>query len=58
MLNCGCQNLRYIHLLRTQKCLAALLVSERIDEYKKAKNNVVKQERGFTVEAIKDATTT
>ena len=52
------ENLRYSHLLRTQKCLAALLVSERIDEDKKAKNDVVKQERGFAVEAIKDATTT
>ena len=31
------ENLRYIHLLRTRKCLAALLVSELIDEDKKAK---------------------
>ena len=35
-------------------------VSELIDEDKKAKkkNDVVKQERGFAVEAVKDATTT
>ena len=40
------ENLRYIHPLRTRKCLAALLVSELIDEDKKAKkNDVVKQER-------------
>ena len=31
------ENLRYIHPLRTRKCLAALLVRELIDEDKKAK---------------------
>ena len=31
------ENLRYIHLLRTRKCLAALLVSELIDEDKMSK---------------------
>ena len=31
------ENLRYIHPLRTRKCLTALLVSEVIDEDKKAK---------------------
>ena len=31
------ENLRYIHVLRTRKCLAALLVRELIDEDKKAK---------------------
>ena len=30
------ENLRYIHLLTTRKCLAALLVSEPIDEDKKS----------------------
>ena len=50
------ENLRYIHPLRTQKCLAALLVSELIDEDKKVKkNDVVKQEGGLRVEAVKDA---
>ena len=29
--------LRYVHLLRTRKCLAAVLVSELIDEDKKSK---------------------
>ena len=53
------ENLRYIHRLRTRKWLAALLVSELIAEDKKAKkNDVVKQERGFGVEAVRDATTT
>ena len=51
-------NLRYIHPLRTRKCLAALLVSELINEDKRAKNDVVKQEHGFGVGAVKDATTT
>ena len=51
------ENLRYIHSLRTED-LAAPLVSELIDEDKRAKNDVVKQERGFGVEAVKDATTT
>ena len=52
------ENLRYTHLLRTRKCLAVPLVSELIDEDKTAKNDVVKQQRGFGVEAVKDATTT
>ena len=53
------ENLRYIHPLRTRKCLAALLVSELIDVDKKAKKEtVVKQERGFGKKAVKDATTT
>ena len=53
------ENLRYIHPLRTED-LAVLLVSELIDEDKKAKKTtyVVKQERGFAVEAVKDATIT
>ena len=51
------ENLRYIHLLKTRKCLAALLVSELIDVNKMSKNDVVKQERRFGVEAVKDATT-
>ena len=51
------ENLRYIYPLRTED-LAALLVSELIDEDRKAKNDVVKQERGFGVEAVKYATTT
>ena len=59
MLNMA-ENLRYIHPLRTRKWLAVLLVSELIDENKKAKkkNDVVKQERGFGVEAVRDAKTT
>ena len=32
------ENLRYIHSLRTRECLAVLLVSELIDEDKKAKD--------------------
>ena len=53
------ENLRYIHPLRTRKCLAALLVSEPIDEGKKAKKKaLVNQERGLGVETVKDATTT
>ena len=53
------ENLRYIHPLRTRKWLAALLVSELIDEDKKAKkNDVVKQEIGVGIEAVKGATTT
>ena len=36
------ENRRYIHLLRTRKCLAALLVSEVIDEDKKSKKRRVK----------------
>ena len=53
------ENLRYIHPLRTRKWLAARLVSELIDEDKKAKqNDVVKQELGVGVEAVKGATTT
>ena len=39
------ENLRYIHLLRTRKCLAALLVSELIDEDKMSKK---KKRRGKT----------
>ena len=31
------ENLKYIYPLRTRKCFAALLVSELIDEGKKAK---------------------
>ena len=50
------ENLRYIHPLRTRNCLAALLVSELIDEDKKAKNDVVKQERGLGVKVVKYAT--
>ena len=38
------ENLRYIHPLRTRKCWAALLVSELIDQDKKAK----KKRRGET----------
>ena len=55
------ENLRYIHPLRTRKWLAALLlVSELIDEETRAKkkNDVVKQERGFGVEAVNNAITT
>jgi len=53
------ENLRYIHPLRARKWLAALLVSELIDEDKKGKKyDVVKQDRGFGVEAVKNATTT
>ena len=52
------ENLTYIHPLRTRKCLAALLVSELIDEDKKAKKkDVVKQERGLGVGAVKYAIT-
>ena len=42
------ENLRYIHPLRTRKCLAALLVSEPIDEGKKAKKKGLGKSRAWT----------
>ena len=51
------ENLRYIQLLRTRKCLATLLVSELIDVDKMLKKKTVKEERGFGLEAVNDSTT-
>ena len=50
------ENLRYIQLLRTRKCLATLLVSELTDVDKMVKK-MVKEERGFGLEAVNDSTT-